>query len=75
MAVSRVLLFWIAFVLARPFGATVGDVLTKSRQAGGLALGTAGASAVLTSVLLVLVARAMLRRRTAPAVEATGELR
>lgn len=36
---SRVLLFWIAFVLTRPFGATVGDVLTKSKDKGGLDFG------------------------------------
>src|SRR5690242_5985037 len=47
--ISRVLLFWIAFVLTRPFGATVGDVLTKARDRGGLALGRAGSSAVLAA--------------------------
>jgi uncharacterized membrane-anchored protein len=49
---SRVALFWAAFVLTRPFGATLGDVLTKPRDHGGLALGTIGASAVLLSILL-----------------------
>lgn len=60
---SRVALFWGAFVLTRPFGATLGDVLTKSREKGGLDLGTAGSSAVLASVLLVFVVRSMLRER------------
>ena len=55
--VSRVLLFWVAFVLTRPFGATMGDVLTKSTEKGGLDLGTIGASAVLAGVLVILVAR------------------
>jgi uncharacterized membrane-anchored protein len=58
---SRVLLFWIAFVLTRPFGATVGDLLTKPRDKGGLALGTYGASAVLAAILVAFVVRAMLR--------------
>jgi len=62
-SLSRVLLFWVAFVLTRPFGATVGDVLTKPREAGGLDLGTAGASAVLAALLVVFVARATLRQR------------
>ena len=53
--VSRTLLFWIAFVLTRPFGATVGDVLTKSKDKGGLDFGTVGSSAVLASVLLALI--------------------
>jgi uncharacterized membrane-anchored protein len=67
--VSRVLLFWIAFVLTRPFGATVGDVLTKPHEKGGLALGTVGSSAVLAAILVVFVARATVaeRRRLAAA--------
>ena len=51
-SVSRVLLFWIAFVMTRPFGATFGDLLTKPAAHGGLELGTGGASLVL-AVLLV----------------------
>jgi uncharacterized membrane-anchored protein len=53
--ISRVVLFWAAFVLTRPFGATAGDVLTKPIDKGGLALGTAGASAVLGAILLALI--------------------
>src|SRR6185503_16813543 len=37
---SRIVLFWIAFVLTRPFGATFGDLLTKSKEKGGLGYGT-----------------------------------
>jgi len=36
------LIFWLAFVLTRPFGATMGDVLTKPTEKGGLNLGTVG---------------------------------
>ncbi|MET7680622.1 hypothetical protein [Streptomyces sp. NPDC005423] len=53
-AVPNVLLFWIAFVLTRPLGATVGDFLTKPTAKGGLDLGTAVSSAVLLTVLLGL---------------------
>jgi uncharacterized membrane-anchored protein len=56
--ISKVLLFWIAFVLTRPFGATMGDVLTKSHEKGGLDFGTIGSSAILGGVLLGLVAYA-----------------
>jgi uncharacterized membrane-anchored protein len=69
-SISRVLLFWVAFVLTRPFGATMGDVLTKPRQLGGLDFGTAGSSAILGVVLLLLVVRSSLREgraRPAPA--------
>ena len=52
---SSVLLFWVAFVLTRPFGATLGDVLTKSHEKGGLDFGTVGSSLVLLTVLTVLV--------------------
>ena len=41
---SNILLFWIAFVLTRPFGATFGDLLTKPIEKGGINLGTIGAS-------------------------------
>lgn len=52
---SRVALFWAAFVLTRPFGATFGDLLTKTPAQGGLGFGTIGSSAVLVSILLILV--------------------
>jgi uncharacterized membrane-anchored protein len=67
--VSRVFLFWVAFVLTRPFGATMGDVLTKTHEDGGLNLGTFGSSAVLGGVLLVLVLWVTVRQeRSAPLV-------
>lgn len=53
---NRVALFWCAFVLTRPFGATFGDLLTKPVAAGGLDLGTAAASLVLAVPLVALVA-------------------
>jgi uncharacterized membrane-anchored protein len=53
--VSRVFLFWVAFVLTRPFGATFGDLLTKPHEKGGLDLGTMGSSIVLASILVVLI--------------------
>ncbi|MBX7547262.1 hypothetical protein [Streptomyces sp. NPDC004232] len=71
-AVPNVLLFWIAFVLTRPLGATAGDLLTKPVAKGGLDLGTAGSSAVLLAVLFGLMAYAHLKERRA-AVPATPE--
>lgn len=56
--ISTVVLFWIAFVLTRPFGATLGDFLTKPHEKGGLDFGTVGSSAVLGAVLLVLIGMA-----------------
>jgi len=54
---SGVVLFWLAFVLTRPFGATFGDWLTKPLDHGGLALGTVGASAVFMLILILAVSR------------------
>jgi uncharacterized membrane-anchored protein len=50
--VSRTLLFWLAFILTRPLGATLGDILTKTHAQGGLDLGTVGSSAVLAAFLI-----------------------
>jgi len=54
-SLSRIALFWAAFVLTRPLGATVGDLLTKTPEEGGLGFGTIGSSAVLAAVLLILI--------------------
>lgn len=53
--VSRVLLFWAAFILTRPLGATVGDFLDKPISNGGLHLSRPLASAVIAAVILCLM--------------------
>jgi uncharacterized membrane-anchored protein len=50
---SRVLLFWTAFILTRPLGATVGDFLDKPIKEGGLSLSRPIASAVIAILILV----------------------
>jgi uncharacterized membrane-anchored protein len=52
-SVSRVTLFWIAFILTRPLGATVGDFLDKPVSHGGLALSRPLASAII-AIFIVL---------------------
>jgi uncharacterized membrane-anchored protein len=52
---SRTVLFWIAFVLTRPLGATVGDFLDKPIDHGGLALSRYTASIVLALAIAALV--------------------
>lgn len=54
---SGTLLFWLAFVLTRPFGATFGDWLTKTHEKGGLDLGTVGSSLFFALVLGLAVYR------------------
>lgn len=51
--ISKVVLFWVAFVQTRPFGATLGDSLTKTPEQGGLGFGTIGTSAVLTAITVI----------------------
>jgi uncharacterized membrane-anchored protein len=53
--VSRVLLFWLAFILTRPLGATVGDFLDKPFNHGGLNLSRPIASAVLAVAIIALI--------------------
>ncbi len=53
--VNRVLLFWTAFILTRPLGATVGDFLDKPLDHGGLAFSRPLASAVLALVIVALI--------------------
>ena len=52
-SVSRVLLFWAAFILTRPLGATVGDFLDKPKNLGGLALSRPLASAVIAAFIIL----------------------
>lgn len=61
--ISEVLLFWLAFVLTRPFGATLGDVLTKPHAKGGLDFGTVGSSIVLLSILGVCILFTTLKQK------------
>jgi len=53
---NRVALFWAAFILTRPLGATVGDWLDKPLAKGGLELSRPIASVVLAVVILMLIA-------------------
>ena len=53
--VSRVLLFWAAFILTRPLGATVGDFLDKPKDHGGLALSRPIASAVIAAIIITCI--------------------
>ncbi|MBW0007243.1 MAG: hypothetical protein JO335_05970 [Sphingomonas sp.] len=53
--VNRVILFWAAFILTRPLGATVGDFLDKPIDKGGLALSRPIASLVLAVAIVALI--------------------
>ena len=53
--VSRVLLFWTAFILTRPLGATLGDFLDKPRDHGGLAFSRPIASAIIAAFIVLCI--------------------
>src|SRR3954464_9352418 len=54
-SISHVILFWTAFILTRPLGATLGDFLDKPHDEGGLALSRYTASATLFVVIIALI--------------------
>jgi uncharacterized membrane-anchored protein len=67
--IPRTYLFWAAFVLSRPLGATLGDILTKPREEGGLDLSRILSSLVIAAAMVALIfLNSRKRTSTAPAV-------
>ncbi len=60
MGGNVVLTFWIAYILTRPFGAALGDLLTQAKTYGGLGMGAMWTSALFLSVIIMLVAVAQI---------------
>jgi uncharacterized membrane-anchored protein len=54
-SISRTLLFWTAFILTRPLGATLGDLLTKPRADGGLNLSRIISSLVIAAFMVLCI--------------------
>lgn len=53
--INQIILFWIAFIFTRPFGATFGDFLTKPIAKGGLDLGTLNSSIISITIMTILI--------------------
>ena len=49
------LAFWLAYILTRPLGASIGDGMSQAKKDGGLGLGTTGTSLIFLVVILALV--------------------
>ena len=64
-SIPPAILFWTAYVLTRPLGATLGDVLTKSRAEGGLAQGRIVSTLVIGGVMIVAIILSSRRERAA----------
>ncbi|GJD55129.1 hypothetical protein [Methylobacterium dankookense] len=71
-SVSRVTLFWAAFILTRPLGATVGDFLDKPVANGGLNLSRPLASAVIAAFIVALIVLLPQRAGRHPGADATA---
>jgi len=61
LGANAVLTFWLAYILTRPLGASLGDLLSQSRPNGGLGLGTVQTSIAFLLVITALVAAVSLR--------------
>ena len=72
-ALPQAVLFWAAYVLTRPLGATLGDTLTKPHQQGGFDFGRFTATALIATTMVVVVAlTSKLRRPREPGEGADG---
>lgn len=70
-AAPQAILFWAAYVLTRPLGATLGDTLTKPHVQGGLALGRFASTLVIALAMVLILAGASLVSRRGGRGEAT----
>jgi uncharacterized membrane-anchored protein len=70
LRLNAVLAFWLAYILTRPLGASIGDWLSQPQSNGGLGLGTTGTSYLFLACILVLVVFLTITRRdqTPPAM-------
>ena len=71
MGGNAVLTFWIGYILTRPFGAALGDLLTQAKIYGGLGMGAMWTSALFLSVIVLLVAVAQFGMNTSRFAQAT----
>ena len=63
LGLDPILAFWLAYVLTRPLGASIGDLASQSHADGGLGLGTTGTSALFLGLILALVTYLTVTRR------------
>ena len=63
---NSVIAFWLAYILTRPLGASIGDYMSQARDIGGLGLGTTVTSAIFLSAILAVVIFLSITKRDAP---------
>jgi uncharacterized membrane-anchored protein len=67
------LAFWLVYILTRPLGASLGDLLSQAQTYGGLGLGTISTSIVFLAIMTLLVSYLSLGRGSRAGVETSGE--
>jgi uncharacterized membrane-anchored protein len=73
LGADAVLTFWLAYILTRPLGASLGDLLSQAREYGGLGLGTVVTSAVFLAVIVTLVAMLSIGPNRPPTLSQAAE--
>ena len=72
MGGNPVLTFWLAYILTRPFGAALGDLLTQAKEYGGLGIGAMWTSILFLSLISILVSIAQINCRVTTAYSQTS---
>lgn len=72
LKLNGILAFWLAYILTRPLGASIGDFLSQPRDAGGLNLGTVGTSALFLVAIFGLVLYLAFTKKDVSGSGATG---
>src|ERR1700732_3109663 len=72
LGATAVLTFWLAYILTRPLGASLGDLLSQARAYGGLGLGTVYTSIAFLTVIVVLVAAISFEERRTQLQQGAG---
>ena len=63
---NGVLTFWLAYVLTRPLGASIGDLLSQPVNNGGLGFGTVGTTIAFTTTIAILIVYLSIKQRKPP---------
>jgi uncharacterized membrane-anchored protein len=63
LKINSVLAFWLAYILTRPLGASIGDLLSQSTENGGYGLGTTGTSILFLSIITSLIIYLSLKQK------------
>jgi uncharacterized membrane-anchored protein len=72
LRLNAVAAFWLAYILTRPLGASLGDYLSQARKVGGIGLGTTATSGIFLGTILLVVVYLTLTRKDASPAPATG---